>query len=184
MKFSALGLAGAWALTPQRHEDPRGHFARTFCREEFAQHGLATELAQMSTSFNHHACTLRGMHYQAAPWAEAKLVRVTRGAVHDVLLDLRADSPSFMRWQGVHLSAENGCAVYIPQGVAHGFLTLVECTEVLYAMDTPHHADCARGVRWNDPRFAIEWPLDGHQPVLSERDASYADWTDSNGTAP
>ena len=174
MKFVALPIAGAMRIEPEAHADARGHFARVFCREEFEAHGLVGALSQMSVSWNHKAGTLRGMHYQIAPWGENKLVRATRGALFDVLLDLRPSSPSYRQWTGVELSADNAHAVYIPAGVAHGFLTQVDGTEVLYAMDVPFRPEAARGLRWNDPAFGIAWPqMQGL--IISERDAGYPD---------
>ena len=175
MKFVPLPIDGAMRIEPERHEDARGHFARVFCRETFAQQGLAGDLSQMSVSWNHRAGTLRGMHWQAYPHGENKLVRVTRGAIFDVLLDLRADAPSFRQRVGVELNADNAHAVYIPAGVAHGFLTQVDATEVLYAMDVSFQPEAARGLRWNDPAFGIRWPTT-EALVISDRDANYPDF--------
>ncbi len=174
MQFTELTLAGAFVITPQRHEDSRGWFARTFCHDEFAAHGLASDFVQCSASFNVRRGTLRGMHFQHAPHEELKLVRCTRGAVFDVLLDLRADSGTFCRWQAMELTHDNGLAVYIPRGVAHGFQTLTDDVEVFYQMAERHCADAAAGVRWDDPTFAIDWPV--RLPILSGRDAAYADF--------
>jgi dTDP-4-dehydrorhamnose 3,5-epimerase len=153
--------------------DERGFFARTWCREEFADHGLTPELAQCSISFSHRKGTLRGLHYQAAPHQEAKLVRCTRGAIWDVALDLRRDSPTYRAWFGVELSAANRAALYIPEGCAHGQLTLSDDSEVLYQMSAPYVPSAARGVRYDDPAFGIEWP--GEVVVINDRDASYPD---------
>lgn len=174
MNFQPLPVAGAFLVEPQRIEDDRGSFARTFCREEFAARGLAPELAQISISFNHLRGTLRGMHYQADPHAEAKVVRCTRGAIRDALVDLRPGSPSFLKWALADLTAENAHAMYVPEGCAHGFLTLEDASEVLYQMSTPFHGPSARGVRWDDPAFGIEW----REPVLviSDRDRNYPDF--------
>ena len=174
MLFTPLPLAGAFTVAPERHQDSRGWFARTFCQEEFAAHGLAASFVQCSTSFNGRRGTLRGMHLQRAPHEEVKLVRCTRGAVFDVLLDLRPQSPSFCRWHAVELSADNGLAVYIPAGFAHGFQTLVDRSEVFYQIAEFYHPEAAIGVRWDDPAFAIEWPI--RPPILSDRDATYEDF--------
>ncbi|MEZ5333539.1 MAG: dTDP-4-dehydrorhamnose 3,5-epimerase [Thermoanaerobaculia bacterium] len=174
MHFRETAIAGAWLVEPERHEDERGFFARTFCRDEIAAHGLEAAIAQASVSFNPRRGTLRGLHWQAAPHEEIKWVRCTRGAIWDVLVDLRPDSPSRLAHVAVELSAENGLQLYVPGGVAHGFLTLRDDTEVSYRMSVPYHAPSARGARWNDPAFGIDWPA---EPVLiSERDRTYPDW--------
>lgn len=174
MKFTPAGLPGAWIIDIDRLGDERGFFARTFCRDEFAAHGLATEFVQCNTSFNARRGTLRGMHFQREPHAEVKLVRCTRGAIHDVLVDLRPDSPTFCRWVGVELSADNARMLYVPVGVAHGFQTLADSSEVFYQMAAMYRPEAAAGVRWNDPVFGIDWPLP--DPILSQRDASYGDF--------
>ncbi|MHC5009543.1 MAG: dTDP-4-dehydrorhamnose 3,5-epimerase [Planctomycetota bacterium] len=175
MRFEATAVEGVFVVELEPIEDDRGFFARTWCREAFAARGLNPDLAQCSISFNRRRGTLRGMHYQAAPHEEAKLVRVTRGALFDVALDLRPTSPSFRRWTGVELSAENRRMLYLPEGVAHGFQTLEDATEVLYQISVPFHAASARGVRWDDPAFRITWP-EATDRILSERDASYPDF--------
>jgi len=171
MTFEETSLEGVFVVGAEQHADDRGFFARIWCPQEFARHGLNPNLAQVSLSFNTHAGTLRGMHYQAAPHAEAKLVRVTAGAIWDVALDLRPDSQTFGRWFGIELSAENRRMLYLPEGCAHGFLTLAGFTEVEYYISSEYVPDAARGVRWNDPAFAIAWP----RPVgiLSERDRNW-----------
>ena len=174
MRFVPLALSGAFRVEPELKSDERGFFARTFCRDEFAAHGLHPELVQCSVSFNAKRGTLRGMHYQRKPHEEAKLVRCTMGAIHDVLLDLRPASATFRRWVGVDLCAENRHAVYIPEGIAHGFLTLSDGCEVFYQMAHMFQPESAAGVRWNDPAFGIEWP--GEVRVISERDRNYADF--------
>lgn len=174
MIFTPTPLAGVLAVDLERREDERGFFARSWCRREFQAHGLADGLVQCSVSFNRRRGTLRGMHHQVAPHREAKLVRCTMGALYDVVLDLRPDSPTYRRWHGMELSAGNRSALYIPPGVAHGFQTLDDNTEVFYQMDEFFAPDCARGVRWNDPAFAIAWPLP--DPILSERDRGYPDY--------
>ncbi len=174
MKLFPTDLPGAWRVEIEPLGDERGFFARTFCRREFGAAGLATELAQCSLSFNPRTGTLRGLHYQAAPHEEAKLVRVTRGSVWDVIVDLRPDSAAYRRWFGLTLSADNRAALYVPPGLAHGFLTLEPETEVLYQISEFHHPESARGVRWDDPAFAIAWPA--APQVIGERDRGYPDF--------
>jgi dTDP-4-dehydrorhamnose 3,5-epimerase len=158
MIFSKSPLAGALLIEPERREDERGFFARTFCAEEFAARGLMPDVAQCNISFNRRPGTLRGLHYQRAPHGEVKLVRCTRGAVYDVIVDIRQGSPTFARWFAVELSAENRTMLYIPQGFAHGFQTLAEDTELFYQMSTAYVPEAAAGIRWDDPDVAIEWP--------------------------
>jgi dTDP-4-dehydrorhamnose 3,5-epimerase len=174
MIFTQLPLPDARVVELERFEDERGFFARTWCRREFAEEGLADDLVQCSLSFNRRRGTLRGMHLQLPPFREAKLVRCTRGSVLDVIIDLRPDSPTFTRHAAVELTAENRKALYIPEGFAHGFQTLEDDTELFYQMSefyAPHHA---WGVRWNDPAFGVEWPV--ADPVLKKRDATYPDF--------
>jgi dTDP-4-dehydrorhamnose 3,5-epimerase len=175
MIFQETTLRGAYLVDIQRLEDERGFFARAWCQREFEAHGLNPRLAQCNISFNHKKGTLRGMHYQAAPFEEAKLVRCTMGAIYDVIIDLRPESPTFKQHFGVTLTPETRTMLYIPEGFAHGFLTLVDNTEVFYQMSEFYAPDYARGLRWNDPAFGIEWPA-GVQ-VISERDANYPDFT-------
>jgi dTDP-4-dehydrorhamnose 3,5-epimerase len=173
MIFEQTGLAGALVIEPERMADSRGFFARTFCAREFAEHGLAERFVQSSVSFNTRSATLRGMHFQIAPHREAKLVRCTAGAIWDAIVDLRAGSPTRMKWFGVELSADNRRALYIPEGFAHGFITLQPNSEVFYEMSEFFAPAAARGLRWNDPALGIVWPK---QPeVIAERDASYPD---------
>ncbi len=170
-------LAGAHVVELERIGDERGSFARTFDREQFAAAGLDDAVAQCSTSFNLAAGTLRGMHYQAAPHEEAKLVRVTQGAIFDVIVDLRAGSPTFRAWFGMALDAQSGSALYVPPGMAHGFQTLAEATEVHYQISTPFVPAAARGVRFDDPAFGIAWPPPPRTGlVISERDRGFADF--------
>jgi dTDP-4-dehydrorhamnose 3,5-epimerase len=176
MRFHETPLPGVWLIEPERLGDERGWFARTFDREQFRARGMSPEVVQCNASYNSTRDTLRGMHYQAAPHGEPKLVRCVRGSIFDVAVDLRPHTPSFCRWHGVELSAENGHALYIPAGLAHGFQTLTDGCEVLYQMGTPHHPDAARGVRFDDPAFGIDWPTPRGQRVVSERDASYPDF--------
>jgi dTDP-4-dehydrorhamnose 3,5-epimerase len=172
--FEPCGIDGAWLLQLEPIEDERGFFGRTWSSGEFSSRGLTTALAECSLSYNRRAATVRGMHYQVAPRAEAKVVRCIRGSIFDVLLDIRRDSPTFGQWRASTLTAENRLSVYIPEGVAHGFQTLTDDAEVLYLISAPYDAVLARGVRWNDPAFAIEWPLP--PGVISARDRGYPDF--------
>lgn len=174
MIFTHTAIAGAYIIDPGRLEDERGFFARVWCRQEFEAQGLNPGLVQCSISFNRKQGTLRGMHYQAPPHAEARLVRCTLGAIFDVIVDLRPDSKTFRKWFSVELSADNRRMLYIPEGIAHGFLTLRDNTEVFYQMSEYYAAEYARGVRWNDPAFGIHWPA--NVMVMSERDRSYPDF--------
>ena len=174
MIFQPTGLAGAYVIAIERLSDARGFFARSFCAREFEDHGLNPSLAQCNISYNRHAGTLRGMHFQAAPFEEAKLVRCTRGAIHDVIIDLRPDSPTFMQHVGVQLTPDARNMLYVPEGFAHGFLTLEDHTEVFYQMSEFYVPGAARGFRWDDPAFAIDWPAS--VSVISERDAAYPDF--------
>ena len=171
MIFTETKLAGAFVIELERREDQRGFFARTFCQQEFEAHGLKTQVVQCNVSFNKRKGTLRGMHYQAAPFAEAKLVRCTSGSIYDVIIDLRPASATFKQYFPVELSAENGRMLYIPEDFAHGFQTLRDDTEVSYQMAQRYSAEHARGVRWNDPAFGIEWP-EGER-IIIERDQNY-----------
>ncbi len=175
MKFVETAVPGAFIIELERVEDERGFFARSFCRREFEAHRLNPDLAQCNISYNRIRGTLRGMHYQAAPHAECKLVRCTRGAIYDAIIDLRPDSPTFRRWVGYELSAENRRMLYVPEGVAHGFETLVADTEVFYQMSEFYFAECQRGVRWDDPAFGVAWPM--RPVVISDRDAGYPDFS-------
>jgi dTDP-4-dehydrorhamnose 3,5-epimerase len=176
MRFLQTPLPGAWVIEPEPIEDERGWFARTFDAGEFAARGLNPEVVQCNASFNARRDTLRGLHYQAEPHGESKLVRCVRGAIFDVAVDLRSGSPTLCRWHGVELSAENGLAFYIPAGCAHGFQTLTDGAEVLYQMGSAYVPDAGRGVRFDDPAFAIEWPQAERERVLSERDRAYPDF--------
>lgn len=168
MKFTAQPLPGVYAIDIEARSDERGFFARTICEEEFAAHGLVSGFVQHSVSWNPRTGTLRGLHFQS-PQAEHKLVRVTRGAVFDVVVDLRPDSASFGRWHALELSADDHRQLYIPPGVAHGFQTLLPDTEVAYAMSEPFHAEASRGLRWDDPALAIAWPACAGR-IISTRD--------------
>lgn len=178
MIFTEAPLGGAWIIDPERREDERGFLARTYDRDEFAARGIDPALVQCNTSFNARAGTLRGMHFQADPHGEPKLVRCTRGAIYDVIVDLRPASDTHRRWHGVKLTADNGCALHVPVGFAHGFQTLADASEVLYMMGHEYVAQSASGVRWDDPAFGIDWPEppEGGR-TISERDAGYPDYT-------
>jgi dTDP-4-dehydrorhamnose 3,5-epimerase len=172
--FSPTALDGVWQIDLERHTDPRGHFARSFCAREFSAHGLPSNFVQCNVSFNTHRGTLRGMHWQADPHPDGKLVRCTSGAIFDVAVDLRQGSPTLYRWMGVELTARNGRALYVPAGFAHGFQTLADASEVFYQMTEVYHGDLARGARWDDPAFAIAWPLPPGK--MSERDKAWPDF--------
>jgi dTDP-4-dehydrorhamnose 3,5-epimerase len=172
VKFTPASLAGAWVIEPERLEDERGYFARTFCRDEFLSRGLNPDIMQCNVSFNAKKSTLRGMHYQMSPHEEVKLVRCTRGSIFDVIIDIREGSPSVGKWFAVELSAVNGRMLYIPEGFAHGFQTLEVGSEVFYQMSEKYHPDSARGIRWNDPDIGIRWPL--ANPIVSQRDANFS----------
>ncbi len=174
MKFHSTGLEGLHVVELERHCDTRGFFARTWCEREFAAAGLETRLVQCSLSFNLRRGTLRGMHFQVAPFEEVKLIRCTAGAIHDVVIDVRPESRTYLDHFAVELSAQNRHALYVPAGFAHGFQTLMDDTEVFYQMSEVFAPECARGIRWNDPQFGIEWPI--LQPIILDRDASYADY--------
>jgi dTDP-4-dehydrorhamnose 3,5-epimerase len=175
--FLDTPICGAYVIAPELLVDKRGAFARTFCTAEFTAQGLDPRVAQCNTSYNAEAGTLRGMHYQAAPHGEAKLVRCTRGSIYDVAVDVRQRSVSYRRWFALELNEESRKAFYIPAGCAHGFQTLCSGSEVLYQMSTPFIPDAGRGVRWDDPAFGIEWPdPPAVGRTLSERDAGYPDF--------
>ena len=176
MIFQQTPLADALVIDLERHADERGFFARSFCEREFAAHGLAIRYPQANTSFNRSAGTLRGMHWQVAPHAEAKLVRCTAGSIYDVIVDLRRGSPTCLRWFGVELSARNRTALYVPEGFAHGFLTLEAETEVAYLMSESYAPAAARGMRFDDPRVGIVWP--SRPAVVSPKDLAYPELDD------
>jgi dTDP-4-dehydrorhamnose 3,5-epimerase len=174
VKFIALPLSGAFRIELDRLQDDRGFFARSWSEREAAAHGLNPRVAQCNVSFNRRRGTLRGMHFQAPPHEEAKLVRCTRGALLDVIVDLRPGSDTFRQWAAFELTEENGTAIYVPEGFAHGFQTLVDETEVLYQMSAFYVEALQRGVRWDDPAFGIRWALP--DPIVSARDAAFADF--------
>jgi dTDP-4-dehydrorhamnose 3,5-epimerase len=174
--FEETRLPGAFLVDLERREDPRGFFARTWCANEFADHGLANEVVQANVSFNPREGTLRGMHFQRAPHAETKLVRCTRGAIYDVVIDLRSDSETHKEWLGVELTADNRRALFVPEGFAHGYQTLAPDSEVFYQVSEYYTPGAEGGVRWNDPAFAIEWPQPDNA-FLSDKDRDWPDFT-------
>lgn len=171
MVFEPLSVSGAFLVRSEPLLDERGLFARVWCAEEFLRHGIAMQPLQANVGFSPRRGTLRGLHYQVAPDLEAKLVRCTRGAIYDVVVDLRPDSPSYLRWCGVQLNADELCSVYVPPLCAHGYLTLSDNCEVYYQASAPYAPHSARGVRWDDPLLAISWPV--AVEVVSERDRSW-----------
>jgi|ERR1700733_296796 len=171
MIFQETKISGVLEIHPERKADDRGFFARTWCQQEFEEHGLDSRLVQSSISYNTYKGTLRGMHYQVAPFAENKVVRCTQGAIYDVVLDLRPPSPTFKEWIAVTLTADNRKMIHVPKGCAHGFLTLQEHSEVFYQMSEFYDPGSARGVRWDDPAFRIVWPE--KVEMISERDRTY-----------
>ena len=174
MIFTETSLEGAFLIDLEPLSDERGFFARSWCMDEFRRQGLNPGLVQCNISFNQKRGTLRGMHYQAAPYEEAKLVRCTMGALYDVILDLRTNSPTFRGWFSVELTAQNRRALYVPEGFAHGFQTLMDNTEVFYQMSQYFQPEYARGVRWNDPAFGISWPIS--EKIISRKDQGIPLW--------
>jgi dTDP-4-dehydrorhamnose 3,5-epimerase len=177
MKFTELPLPGAFLIDLEKREDERGFFARTFCLNEFKQHQLDANVVQINNSLSADKGTLRGMHYQLAPKAETKIVRCIKGSLFDVIVDLRKESPTFLKWFGAELSAENRRMMYVPKGFAHGFVTLEAHTEVFYLVSEFYAPDMERGIRYNDPAIGIEWPV---QPqVVSEKDLKHPDFNEA-----
>src|SRR5579863_2818283 len=174
MFFNPIPLPGAYLIDLDKKADERGFFARAFCEQEFAQHGLATTIRQANNSLSVHKGTLRGMHYQLPPKAETKIVRCLRGALYDVILDLRVGSSTFGKSFGTELTAENRRLLYVPKGFAHGFITLADNTEALYLVDEFYSPEHERGVRYDDPKFRIKWPAP--PSVISEKDRTYPDF--------
>ena len=177
MRFREAALPGVYVIELEPNADERGFFARAFAAEEFAAHGLPTAFPHHALSRNTRAGTLRGLHYNAAPLREAKVVRCTSGEIWDVIVDLRPGSPARLRWAGVTLSAERGEALFIPEGLAHGFITLADSCDVFYQLSRPHTPEAARGLRWDEPRIGIRWPR--APTVMSERDRSYPDFDEA-----
>lgn len=172
MKLTETRVPGAFVLSLERHADERGFFARTFCRSELGAAGLEPHIEQCSLSYNEHAGTLRGMHWQATPSLEVKIVRCVAGAIHDVIVDMRPESPAYLQWFAITLDATTRDSLYVPAGCAHGFLTLTPAAEVFYQISAAYAPAAARGLRWDDPKLAIAWP--GPPTVISERDRAYA----------
>lgn len=174
MDFRELAVDGCYEITLEPREDDRGWFARAFCASEFAGHGLDPVISQINTSLSRKPGTLRGMHYQGGASSETKVVRALRGAVFDAVIDLRSQSPTFMKWTSIELTGDRRNAIYVPKGCAHGVLTLAPDTELLYSVSAPYDPSAEGGVRWDDPAFGIEWP---RQPSeISEKDLSWPDW--------
>lgn len=173
MTFTETPIAGLWVIELEPVRDHRGFFARTFCEDDFRARGLESHVAECSIAFNARAGTLRGMHYQREPHGQVKLVRCARGAVYDAVIDLRPHSATYRQWFAVELTAENGRMLYIPKGLAHGYQTVEDGTEISYQMSSPHHPEAAAGVRWNDPAFGVPWPRE--VTVIADRDATYRD---------
>jgi dTDP-4-dehydrorhamnose 3,5-epimerase len=174
MIFTEAPLSGAYLIEPEKRSDERGFFARIFCEKEFSEQHLASRFVQANNSLAQTKGTLRGMHYQLQPAAEVKLVRCIRGALYDVILDLRDGSPTFGKHFGIELTGENRKMLYVPKGFSHGFITLEDDTETLYFVDEFYSPERERGIRWNDPRFGIQWPLE--PVVISEKDSSHPDF--------
>ena len=170
MEFTEISLPGAWVVRLKKIEDERGYFARAWCREEFAQHGLNPDMVQLNAGFSRRRGTVRGMHFQLAPHAEAKFVRCTRGAIYDVIIDLRHGSSTFGQWHGVELTADNGLMLYAPEGFAHGYQTLTDDTEMYYMTSAAYSPAAARGVRYDDPAFGVRWPLPVSVISAADRD--------------
>jgi dTDP-4-dehydrorhamnose 3,5-epimerase len=172
MHFTKTALVGAWMIDPNPHEDDRGRFVRAWCAQEFSEHGLDFSPVQANMGFSRHRGTVRGMHFQIAPALEAKLVRCTRGVIFDVVLDLRPASPTYGKWYGAELSAENGRMLYVPEQCGHGYQTLEDCTEIYYMASAFYAPSSVRGVRFDDPAFGIQWPLIA--TMVSEQDRNWS----------
>lgn len=171
MIFTETDIKGAYLIALEKHEDERGFFARSFCKNEFAAHGLVTEFVQCNISYNKKKGTLRGMHFQAAPYEEVKIVSCISGAIYDVILDIRKESGTYGNWIAAELTGENRKMLYIPSGVAHGFQTLEDHSAVFYQMSEFYHPECARGIRWNDRKYGIQWPIE--EIIMSPRDKGF-----------
>jgi dTDP-4-dehydrorhamnose 3,5-epimerase len=174
LKFIETPLEGAYIVEIEPIEDERGFFAKSWSDEDFGAQGLTTRVAQCGISFNRHKGTLRGMHYQEKPYEEAKLVRCTRGAIYDLIVDIRPSSPTYKQWSAFELTAENRRMLYVPEGFAHGFQALEDETEVYYQISELYHPEAARGIRWNDPALMFHWPLE--VGTISERDRQFTDF--------
>lgn len=176
MEFTEVKLKGAYIIDLDLIEDSRGFFSRCWCKESFASMGLLNNIAQCNISYNHKKGTLRGMHYQKAPYEETKLVRCIRGAIYDVIIDLRKESKTYKQWFGIELTSENRKALYIPKGFAHGYLTLEDKSEIMYQVTEFYHPEAESAVAWNDPTFSIEWPMIVEDMIISEKDRKYKFW--------
>jgi dTDP-4-dehydrorhamnose 3,5-epimerase len=181
MIFKETNLNGAYVIELEPIIDERGYFARRFCQTEFKENGLNPCVAQCNVSYNKKKGTLRGMHYQIAPYEEAKLVSCISGAIYDVIIDLRRDSPTYCRWLAVEISDENYKMLYVPEGFAHGFQTLNDNAVVFYQVSEFYHPECERGVRWNDPAFGVKWPLKNH--IISTKDGQFSGFISSKGNS-
>lgn len=175
MIFAETKLPGAFIIEVERLEDERGFFARAWCKKEFEAHSLNSDWAQANLAFSRRGGTLRGLHYQVAPYEEAKLVRCIRGAIYDVIVDLRPESPTYRQWLGVELTADNRKMLYVPEGFAHGYQTLADNTETFYQVSQFYSPESERGLRYDDPAFGIEWPIDVQ--VISDKDKSWSDYS-------
>lgn len=175
MLFIETKIKGAFVIELEKYSDDRGFFSRAWCQKEFKEQGINSQFVQANIGFSKNSATIRGIHYQIAPFEEAKLVRCIRGAIFDVVLDLRPELPSFKQWVGVELSDENRKMLYVPEGCAHGYQTLVDNTEVFYQVSQVYSPGSERGIRWNDPEFDIEWPID-EDLVISEKDQNWSDF--------
>jgi dTDP-4-dehydrorhamnose 3,5-epimerase len=175
MIFKATAINGAFIINIEKIGDERGFFGRAFCRREFEDHGIDFQIQQANIGFSRSRGTLRGLHYQVPPHGEAKLVRCTAGAIYDVILDLRPASSTFKQWMGVELTAKSHTMLYVPEGCAHGYLTLADGTEICYLVSQYYHQAAERGIRWNDPAFKIEWPII-ESLVISDKDQNWPDW--------
>ena len=175
MKFSETNLKGAFIIEPEKIEDHRGFFARMWCKNEFEAHGLKPNFVQINLSFNKYRGIIRGLHYQTTPYEEAKLFRCTRGAMHDVIIDLRPESPTYLEWAGFELTAENRKMLYVPENFANGYQALSENTEVFYLVSQFYSPNSEKGIRYNDPAFNIEWP-EKDDLMISEKDSSWPDY--------
>lgn len=181
MTFTELKIPGVWLIDADVFEDDRGAFVRAWLPSEFEMRSLDTSIAQCSLTSNHRRGTIRGLHFQSAPFEEVKVIRVIRGAIFDVAVDLRQDSPTYQQWAGVELTSQSRQCLYLPRGMAHGYQTLADDTEVLYFVSAPYRPEHQHGVRWNDPAFSIAWPL-GAPAIIHERDATYPDYRPTRTT--
>ena len=174
MIFKETPLAGAYVVDLKRLEDPRGFFARAFCADEFKAHGMVPDVLQANLSWNEKRGTLRGMHYQLAPYQETKFIRCVRGSLYDIIIDLRPDSPTFGKSFGIELTADNRTALFVPRDFAHGFITLQDDTEAIYMVSQTYQPGSEAGIRWNDPGFKLSWPME--PVVISDKDANWPDY--------